>query len=406
MQCLLRGMAGNYARASLSVEWKRRFVDPIGQVWTPFVFAHMNGSWLDLNATGSKLYANPVCTDPAMAGPFAGTCASLIANSFQNTFFNQSNPGFSGSLTPGAGVEYRFPLVAQTAGATHVLEPIAQIVARPNEPRNHLRINEDAQSLVFDDTNLFSRSKFSGYDRFEGGVRLNYGVQYTATFHQGGYANLMVGQSFQLAGRNSYATPDAANIGLGSGLDKRRSDIVARAAFAPNSSMSFIAKGRFDPGNLDLRRIDMIANMNVGPLGATVHYARYNAQPLIGFDKRREGLLAGARVKLNENISLNSNVIFDLSRRQYNNMTPTLGRAPLFSVAGLGLGATYSDDCTALEVRYTSILESNGAGANVRNQTLMFSLRLRTVGDTRIRTNVSGPGQSDLNNAVFGQLAR
>jgi cytoskeletal protein CcmA (bactofilin family) len=31
--------------------------------------------------------------------------------------------------------------------------------------------NEDSQSLVFDDTNLFSVSKFSGYDRVEGCVR-------------------------------------------------------------------------------------------------------------------------------------------------------------------------------------------------------------------------------------------
>ncbi|MGE3244912.1 MAG: LPS-assembly protein LptD [Beijerinckiaceae bacterium] len=395
--CLVRGMAGSYARATFGVEWKRKFIDPIGQVWTPFAFARFNGTWLDLNNTGSKLYVNPLCSNPATAGPFAGLCASQISNAFQNTFFNNSGTTFRGSATPGIGLEYRFPFIAVTDAVTHVLEPIAQLIVRPNESRDRLRVNEDAQSLVFDDTSLFTTNKFSGYDRFEGGTRVNYGVQYTATFQKGGYANLMVGQSFQVAGRNSYETPDAANVGLGSGLDRRYSDIVARAAFAPNSYFNFVAKARFDPDNQKLRRVDLMTNLNLGRFDATLHYARYDAQPLIGFDQRREGLLAGARYKIDQNFSVNGNVIFDLSRHLYNGVNPALGRAPLFSVAGLGLGASYNDECTTLAVRFTSILESNGVGATVRNNTVLFSLQLRTVGDTRVRSNV---GASAFTNAA------
>lgn len=387
--CLVRGMAGNYSRLSFNVEWKRKIIDPLGQVWTPFVFARFNGSWLDLNTNGSKTFTNSVCANPATAGPFIGQCTSQISNAFQNTFFTTAGTIFRSSFTPGAGVEYKYPFIAATAGAVHVFEPIVELIARPNERRDSRRVNEDAQSLVFDDTSLFGRKKFSGYDRTEGGSRVNYGFQYTATFSKGGYANLMVGQSFQIAGRNSYAIQDAANAGLGSGLDKRRSDIVARAAFAPNSHFNFIAKARFDPDKSKMRRLDLLANLNIGKLNAVVHYANYDSQPLIGFDKRRQGLLAGARYQVSKNISVNGSVIFDLSRHLYNGTNPALGRAPLFSVAGLGVGASYSDDCTTLAVRYTSILESNGAGSTVRNQTVLFSLQLRTVGDTRVRTNAS-----------------
>jgi len=393
--CLVRGMAGNYARASFRVEWKRKFIDPIGQVWTPFAFAQVNGSWLNLNSNGSKLYSNPLCVNPVTAGPYAGLCASEISNKFQSTFFNNIGHTYRGSVMPGVGIEYRFPFIAATGAVVHVLEPIAELIVRPNEPRDRLRVNEDAQSLVFDDSSLLGTKKFSGYDRLEGGTRVNYGVQYTATFQKGGYLNLMVGQSFQLAGRNSYTIRDAANVGLGSGLDKRRSDIVARAAFAPNSYFNFIAKTRFDPDNLKMRRVDLLGNVNIGKLSGTLHYARYDAQPLIGFDRRREGLLAGARYRISENFSVNGSVIFDLSRHLYNGTNPALARAPLFSVAGLGLGASYSDECTTLAVRYTSILESNGAGATVRNQTVLLSLQLRTVGDTRIRT---------LSNSSLNQL--
>lgn len=390
-QCLLRGMAGNYARASLSVEWKRKFIDPIGQVWTPFAFAHINGSWLHLNDTGSKFFnytAN--CINPATAGPFAGQCASLLSNAFQNIFFNNTGTTFRGTATPGVGLEYRFPFVAATNAVVHVLEPIAQLIVRPNEKRDSFRVNEDAQSLVFDDTNLFSRSKFSGYDRLEGGTRVNYGIKYSATFQKGAYADFMVGQSFHITGRNSYELADAANIGLGSGLDRRASDIVTRASFAPNSTFNFVAKARLDPDALKMRRVDFLGNLNLGRFQGTLHYARYESQPEIGYDRRREGLLAGAQWQMTKNWSVNGSVIFDLSRHLYNNspLAPAIGKAPLFSIAGLGIGATYTDDCTTLGVRYTSILEANGAGSTVRNQTVLMSLQFRTVGDTKIRSSL------------------
>ncbi len=296
------------------------------------------------------------------------------------------------------GLEYRYPFIGRTGSVTHVLEPIAQIVARPNEPRDTFRVNEDAQSLVFDDSNLFDRTKFSGYDRYEGGVRANLAFQYTATFQKGGYANFLVGQSFHLAGRNSYATPDAANVGLSSGLDKDRSDMIARAAFAPNSQFNFVAKTRFDPESMQMRRLDLMGNAKFGQWEASLQYARYAAQPLLGYDKRREGLALGAKFKATENISLNGAVIFDLSRHLYNS-TPSgssiISSTPLFSIAGLGLGATYSDECTTIGVQYTSVLQANSARQPVRNHTVMMTLQLRTVGDARVRSGLGETGITD-----------
>ena len=37
--CFIRGIAGDYERASAQVSWQRKFIDPIGEVWTPFAFA-------------------------------------------------------------------------------------------------------------------------------------------------------------------------------------------------------------------------------------------------------------------------------------------------------------------------------------------------------------------------------
>ena len=152
-------------------------------------------------------------------------------------------------------MEWRYPLLARVGEfGSLVIEPIGQVVARPNQSSVPSLVNMDAQSLVFDDTNLFEWSKFSGYDRYETGTRLNYGGQASMTFSNGAFANALLGQSIQLAGMNSYSTADAANVGLSSGLDTRASDIVGRFAFAPNSKITFVAKGRFDKDSLEARR--------------------------------------------------------------------------------------------------------------------------------------------------------
>jgi LPS-assembly protein len=369
--CLLRGIGGDYTRATLNASWKRQFIDPIGQVWTPFTFAHINGSWLSLNKSNTY-----------------NVGGAIITNADQVAFLGSQTDTFRGTANVGTGLEYRYPLMARTGSVTHVIEPIAQVIVRPDEATNRSLVNEDAQSLVFDDTNLFEWNKFSGYDRFEGGTRTNYGAQYTASFDGGGYFNALVGQSYQLGGRNSFASPDAANVGLSSGLDTRQSDFVTRAALAPNTNYSFIAKGRFDSQDYHLRRLDLMANARFGGLETSLQYARYEAQPLLGFPERREGLSASSKYRFDQNWYVTGNVIFDMSRHLYNT-TQTNG-APLFSLAGLGMGAGYTDECATLSVNYTSIYQ-NGVGGNAptRNQTVLLQLQLRTLGDTRIASSLA-----------------
>ena len=83
---------------------------------------------------------------------------------------------------------------------SHVIEPIGQIIARQAHIDQNNLPNEDAQSLVFDDTNLFEVTKFSGYDRIEIGTRANVGLQYTFQSNDGGYARILAGESYHLAG--------------------------------------------------------------------------------------------------------------------------------------------------------------------------------------------------------------
>ena len=383
-QCLLRGVGGDYARATVQLSWKRNFIDSLGQVWTPFVFARASTSYL--NYDQSRVYG--------------------VYNAALSPLYNASQANFLGSdnvlraqFTPGVGVEYRYPLFARLNIGTITFEPIVQVVARPNVIGSNSLVNIDAQSLVFDDTNLFSWNKYSGYDRFETGVRVNYGGQFTLNFNNGGFINVMAGQSYQLAGTNSYATPDAANVGLSSGLDTRRSDYVGRIAFAPASFLSFVAKARFDQANMHLRRLDLVAGATFGPLTGTIQYANYSAQPLLGFDVRRQGLSLGARYDITKNYFVNGNVQFDMSRYLYNNtaaINGVWGYAPVMSIAGLGIGAGYQDDCTTFTINYTSTYQVNAStGLPGRNQTLLMTLNLRTLGEAKVGASLGFVPQND-----------
>src|SRR5712691_4263012 len=121
---------------------------------------------------------------------------------------------------PAAGVEYRYPFISVAPWGTQTIEPIAQLILRPNEMSIGKFPNEDAQSLVFDTSNLFEIDKYSGWDRVEGGSRVNAGIQYTAQVNRAGSLNVMFGQSYRLFGQNSFAVGDSANTGFDSGLDK------------------------------------------------------------------------------------------------------------------------------------------------------------------------------------------
>jgi LPS-assembly protein len=381
-QCLLRGIAGDYTRASGQVSWQRGYIDPIGEVWKPFLFARLDGEATELNETGSITYAS-------------GLGTSTVSNSSQAAFFSGSDQGAFARYMAGAGLEYRFPFTSTSSWGTQTFTPIAQFIARPSEIMPRIQPNEDSQSLVFDDTNLFAWNKFSGYDRVEGGTRLNYGFQYAADFANGGHANFVGGESIQVAGQNSYTLFDPTGTGLESGLDKKYSNFVFGETLQPFSNpITLMSKQQFDSSTLQLDRFDGILKANYAGVSGAVDYALYAAQPALGFEFPREGVTGNLAYSFQNRWSFDGSLVVDMSRHYYD----TLGQTtPIFNPIGYSFGVGYKDECTTLTLRYSSSVSQPLAyttfpGGPVvvnpvtRSQTLMIKLELRTLGD--IRTNV------------------
>src|SRR5439155_23352846 len=162
----------------------------------------------------------------------------------------------------------------------------AQIIARPTETSIGRLPNEDSQSFSFDASNLFAVDKYAGWDRVEGGGRLNAGINYTAQFNRGGFVNVMFGQSYHLFGVNSFAEGGPTNTGIQSGLDTNRSDYVARVAYQPNSTFTFTSRFRMNAADFTLSRSEFEASANFDPWTTSVIYGNYAAQPAPGFPDR------------------------------------------------------------------------------------------------------------------------
>src|ERR1700722_9022061 len=333
--CLLRGMPGTYTRATGEVNWRRSFTDSAGEIWKPFASAH--GDAIDASVANQPGVSNFLPT---------GETQAL-------------------RVMPTVGLEYRYPFINVQPWGTTTIEPIVQVIARPNEPLAGKLPNEDAQSMTFDTSNLFSVDKFSGYDREEGGGRANVGVQATTQFDRGGTVTTVFGQSYQLFGLNSFAVQDVTNTGIDPGREKPKSDYVASIAYSPNKTYTFSTRARFDEETGSVERFEAEGKATFDRWSISLMYGDYAPQPELGYLIRREGILASGSVKVAANWVVTGAARWDLVANQINQYV---------------VGAGYVDDCFVLAANYvTSYSYATTTTPPVLGHAFMLQLGLRTI---------------------------
>ncbi|MBY0531266.1 MAG: LPS-assembly protein LptD [Xanthobacteraceae bacterium] len=338
--CLVRGVPGDYSRFTAQMDWRRTVTsDVTGILFTPFV---------RMRTDAASVNVSPTVTNIALMQD-----DNLIR------------------AMPTIGMEARWPFISVHSWGTQTLEPIVQAIIRPNETKIGRFPNEDAQSLVFDDTNLFAIDKYSGYDRLEGGSRLNYGLQYSANVHRFGMVNVLFGQSYQMFGQNSFSIYDLANTGAQSGLEERTSDYVSRIYFQPTGRFSFVTRFRFDKDDLTIRRFETEVTQRWDRLTLSTIYARYEAQPMIGFLDRRNGIYQTATYQFHDYWSITGGIRYDLER----------GRIDFGTV-----GLTYTDECFAITATYVADYTNLITASSVHK--FMLRVNLRTLGETGFKQNL------------------
>jgi len=354
----IRGIEGTSARFTAEAEWKRQFVTDGGLLITPSLHARGDAIGVDASAASVAAITNMSNTLPGMAYTNDGSLAyGPVGTSFQSTYLR-------GMAT--AGLELRWPILFAGGNSTHVFEPMAQLFVRPdNTYRTQLGIpNEDAQSFVFDATTLFERDKFSGYDRIEGGTRANVGLRYSGNFGNGWTANGIFGQSYHIAGENSFASPDLVNVGAYSGLETDVSDFVGLVGFSSPYGLSASASARIDESTGALRRYEIKAAYTGTPVSLSARYVFIEKQPLYGFSEdRREVTLAG-QTRFNENWSAFASGTHDFVSNK---------------IVRSSFGFAYDDECFTYSMTYSQITPT-AVGAERRTK-IGFNISFRTLGD-------------------------
>jgi LPS-assembly protein len=345
--CELVGAAGTTNRFISEVNWERSVTDSIGEVFKPFV------------SVRGDIYQYTV-DDPYLSDGYTNI-------SVMNRFMPDNNDSLVRGMAT-AGIEYRYPILVSNDWGYQIFEPIAQVIARPDAQDNYSVPNNDALSLVFDDTTLFQIDKFSGYDRMEGGSRANVGFRYTAQAENGMKVAGVFGQSYQLAGTNPF--PD------GTGLETDRSDYVAALYFSPISTLQVANRIRLDESDFANKRYDLEVAGTYGAVTSSVIFSDIAADPQQGIVEDRQEIQGLATVHINDKWSVWAGGRYEISGTPPTTVSDS--HSPQWISNSFGFG--YENECVTFAIGYQRQYARDLDLEPDQRITFKFALRTLTEG--------------------------
>ncbi len=330
---LSRTSGTDSTRAISAFNWERTFVSDLGTVVTPFANVR------------ADIYAVDNVADPGVVTGVRN--AETVAR-----------------VLPTAGVEFRWPFVNLNASGRHVIEPVAQLLVRPSEYDARKIPNEDAQSFEFDETNLFAHNKFSGLDRWEGGIRANAGLNYTYRMNSGRYLKATVGQSYQIEGRNGFAA--------GSGLENDVSDYVGALFFQLNEHLLLTSRIRLDQDSLDIERNELGAQAKYGSFLLDASYADLDKAPALGRSVHSEEIRVQGSVDITERWTGFAGIRYDIKTD-----------SRISNYVGLG----YENECFGVRIHYRETFVEDRDVEQDRSLSLRFELK--TIGGAGFSSGIN-----------------
>jgi LPS-assembly protein len=240
--------------------------------------------------------------------------------------------GLQARALPVAAVDVEWPFSGPALGGVQSITPRVQLVATPSG-RNDRFPNEDSRAIELEDINLFDLNRFPGFDQFEGGTRLTYGISYTLD-RPGWALTSEIGQSMRIAGEGD-------EFPQGTGLSDTLSDFVGRTTLRYGGLFELVHRFRVDRSSLAVRRNEFDVQIGSPATYATIGYIKLNRNILIEDLEDREELRAGGRVAIARYWSIFGSAIIDLTTRSDNPATTGDG----FTFIRHRIGAEYEDEC-------------------------------------------------------------
>ena len=260
--------------------------------------------------------------------------------------------------------DLRWPLVGPLLGGTQRLTPRVQLVLTPPTP--NLKIpNEDARAVDLEDSNLFALNRFPGYDRWEDGSRVTYGVEW-ALDRPKWAIQAVIGQSYRLT-RDPSIFPD------GTGLTDRFSDIVGRTRIRFGRFIDLTHRYRVDKDSFAIRRNELDLTVGTNLTYAQIGYLRLNRDiaPTVEDLRDKEELRLAGRWQFQRYWSVFGSTVLDLTGKDEDPLSLADGYEPVRH----RLGITYEDDCLELGVAWKRDYERIGEFKKGSTFSINFALK-------------------------------
>jgi LPS-assembly protein len=362
---IVREVGTQTRRLSVGTEWDRSFRDPLGGKYD-----------LSLSVRGD--------------GYSIGDLSNVSNPELPSAFFPQNGqPALAPTATnfvtgrsfPQVGLIWSYPLVRRGDELTALIEPIVGGFASPSSGNRRNIPDEDSLSFQYSDTDLFRRDRLAGYDVLDTGQRVDYGTKFGLYDKVGGSYRLLVGQSYR-------AQPNLF-LPLGSGVEKRLSDMVGRLVLSPNAYLDLIYRFRYSTAPWSNRSQQIGVSAGPPALRVSSNFVYLPAQqqgeqvtiPSTGQNVlygKREEISFAVSAKLTRYWSMQASETINLtnSTTLVNNVpTTTAGSSSLYGQ----ISAIYQDECLA----FIGAVTQSGirSGDVVPGYSVLFSVVFKNLGE-------------------------
>lgn len=249
--------------------------------------------------------------------------------------------GWHGRGIVAAAAEARWPLIGSFLRGTQRLTPRAQLVLTP-PTRNFSIPNEDSRAIDLEASNLFSLNRFPGYDRWEDGSRVTYGLDWAYDRPNLAIATT-IGQSYRL-NRDELIFPE------GTGLTDRWSDVVGRTRVQYGRFLDLTHRFRLDKDSLAVRRNEVDLTVGTNETYARIGYLRLNRDidPAVEDLRDKEELRLAGRWQFRRYWSVFAATVLDLTDAEEDPLTLSDGFEPVRHRVSLD----YEDECLAIGISW------------------------------------------------------
>lgn len=289
-----------------------------------------------------------------------GHIFTATANLRQDYYRTQNLP-LGGSATyddntyrvlPQAALEWRYPLIKQTAHGSWTVEPLALAVLQKRSGNRDSISNEDSHLLELTDTNLFSINRMPGLDVVDSGPRVAYGARSQYLFGDGTSFDALLGQSYNPDAGTPFPNSTKPNEDF--------SDYIGRVAYQM-APLAFSYRFALDNKTLRTNRNEVQVDYTRPWLNLSTSYRSIDNNQFLTSSKEAQVIAA---LPITDRWSIHGDGRRDMTNDQF---------------VSLGSGITYKNDC------FASTLDIQRSYARDRDiaPTTMYMLRfaLKNLGE-------------------------